>query len=438
MAVRKGKQVTKQQVHRKKVIYPVESGLASEETEKQYKWHFATFLKWVGLKYSVITPQRLLQLDELELQDLIIKYLDVHMHKEKGLSRSSIRNAMASILHFLEMNDIILNRRKIAKFVPRNEKKVQDRGYTRKEIQTLIDNATDKRFKTVILLLANGLRIGAIPGLEIRDKEEMPLPGQPKIYKINVYARSQKDEYYTFVTPECTKQIDDYLEFRRLQGEDTTIGTSPLIREQFEQGNRTLATKPRKMSLGSIEKTFERTVKRSGINTFGKVMMSHGCRKFAITEMIKEHVDWEVREFLVGHKHTRGVTGESYDRLTPADRLEEWKKCINALTIDKSFQLEKEIEVSKSETALKIAELQARNARLEAEHKEEYKRFGELQKDFNEMKQWLGGLNNDNREELLGQFYKLTADKVQDEYYNSDEYKQGLKQKQKQQRHHKK
>lgn len=38
-----------------------------------------------------------------------------------------------------------------------------------------------------------------------------------------------------------------------------------------------------------------------------QVMRTHGFRKFAITLMIKEKIDYEAREYPVGHKHSRGL-----------------------------------------------------------------------------------------------------------------------------------
>jgi hypothetical protein len=344
------------QQHRKKVIYPVERGLNSEESRKLYRFHFDTFLKWVGLRYSVITPERLLEIKPSQLESLIIEYLNEHMHKQKGLKHSTIRTAMAAILHFLDMNDILLNRRKITKLaIPPDEGHVSDLAYTRNQIQKLLDTS-DARFKMIILLLANGMRIGALPVLQLGDLTEIKLLDQPKIYKIWVYNRSKKDRYYTFVTPECTKTIDDYLDYRRKQGEDITVKTSPLIREQFRLGHRVQAEKPHSMVLGTIEKTLERIIKKSGIDTLGTVMMSHGFRKWAITQMKKAKVDFSDREYLVGHKMSRGLD-VSYDRTTEEERLEEWSKAINNLTINPAFHLEKELEVYKGETAQRIAEL---------------------------------------------------------------------------------
>ena len=42
----------------------------------------------------------------------------------------------------------------------------EDRSYTRQEIAELLRQSTDERFRAVILLMANGLRVGAIPELE--------------------------------------------------------------------------------------------------------------------------------------------------------------------------------------------------------------------------------------------------------------------------------
>ena len=38
------------------------------------------------------------------------------------------------------------------------------------------------------------------------------------IYKITVYV-GDKEEYFTFCTPETAKETDDYLEFRKIHGE---------------------------------------------------------------------------------------------------------------------------------------------------------------------------------------------------------------------------
>ena len=56
----------------------------------------------------------------------------------------------------------------------------------------------------------------------------------------------------------------------------------------------------------------------------------------------------------------------------------------------------------------------------------------DVRKEIHEVKQWLTGLEKGNRKELVGKFWELTANKIQDEWYDSDEYRQWQKQEQKQ------
>ncbi|HEY9387519.1 MAG TPA: hypothetical protein VIP70_10800 [Nitrososphaeraceae archaeon] len=68
------------------------------------------------------------------------------------------------------MNDVVLNWKKLKKFVGKaNGKRTLDRPYTHKENKQLLDRA-DPRMRVVILLMVSGgLRIGAIPDLRVGD-----------------------------------------------------------------------------------------------------------------------------------------------------------------------------------------------------------------------------------------------------------------------------
>jgi integrase len=71
--------------------------------------------------------------------------------------------------HFYDINDILLNWKKINAFLGQNNKVVNDRAYTKQEIALLLEKANE-RMKVLILLLASTeMRIGAIPALRIRN-----------------------------------------------------------------------------------------------------------------------------------------------------------------------------------------------------------------------------------------------------------------------------
>lgn len=122
--------------------------------------------------------------------------------REKKLSYNSISTRLNAIYHFYDMNDITLNKKKIKMFKGEYTKKVVDRAYTDKDIKKILD-VSDLRAKTIVLLMASsGIRIGALPGIRIRNLEKIN-----NIYKITVYEGSSS-QYFTFCTPECTSYID--------------------------------------------------------------------------------------------------------------------------------------------------------------------------------------------------------------------------------------
>jgi hypothetical protein len=120
-----------------------------------------------------------------------------------------------------------------------------------------------------------------------------------QLYKIQVYART-RDKYYTFCTPECYNAIEDYLDYRRRYGEKIT-DKSPLIREQFNVENPFTINSSKFVSEKGIEYLIDNLLKKSGVRKPKEVHMSHGFRKFFMTQcesspMKSVHVD-----MLIGH-----------------------------------------------------------------------------------------------------------------------------------------
>jgi integrase len=69
---------------------------------------------------------------------------------------------LTAILTFYDINDVILRKKKLARFLGEEDtRKHKDRAYTTEEIKKLLDYA-DIRSKVIVLLLAStGMRIGA-------------------------------------------------------------------------------------------------------------------------------------------------------------------------------------------------------------------------------------------------------------------------------------
>ena len=75
----------------------------------------------------------------------------------------------------------------------------KDRAYTIEEIRHLLEFC-DERAKALVLLLAStGIRIGAIPDLQLKHLKKIP---EYNLYQITIY-EGTKEEHFTFTTPEA-------------------------------------------------------------------------------------------------------------------------------------------------------------------------------------------------------------------------------------------
>ena len=338
------------------VIYSVTDGVTSKVTKQNYKKSFRRFLDHF-------------QMDDLELltqakenprhtESMIIDYIKSLM-ENRNLSHGSIRTYCFAIFHFFEMNDILLNKRKVMRFLPADEGAREDRGYTHEEIHEILSFCDQRERAMVLFMASTGMRIGAITTLQLADLSRRE---GYNLYRITVYASSRKDRYYTFCTPECAQALDSYLDYRSRFGE-TLEPTSPLIREQFDVRDSFQCKRAKHMSNDGTLRIIKQLLKRSGLRS-KNVKQNHGFRKFAITQMIKAQMDYDSREYLVGHRHSRGL-GVNYDRTTEEDRLQEYLKAVNHLTINEENRLRKQVAEKEYTIKVELEELRKQIAMIQ-------------------------------------------------------------------------
>ena len=143
-----------------RTVYSVTDGINSPHTRKKYAYHFRIFLK----HFDIASQEVLLDLkDPRYIETLIIRYIK-YLSEERHQVYSTIHNQVAAIFHFFEMNDVILNKRKVTRFIPPNESSNEDRPYTTNEIKRILEKC-DVRSRVIFLLMAStGMRLGAIIG----------------------------------------------------------------------------------------------------------------------------------------------------------------------------------------------------------------------------------------------------------------------------------
>jgi integrase len=347
------------------------NSLRSEATVSIYQFSLGHYMQYIRAnRVSSLVKQ-----DKKTIEQQIISYL-VDLRRNQKLSYASLSIRLAALRKFYEMNDVVLNWKKVSNYLGENVKMMKDRAYTTEEIQQLLVKA-DERTRVVILLLAStGIRIGAVPGLKLKHLTKVEDYG---LYEMTIYENT-KDEYYCFCSPECASAIDSYIAYRERCYE--RIGPeSPLIREQFDRDNPDKARHPRHVSLDTLVFLIREMLFSSGIQKIehltetksqGRhrkvVMTSHGFRKFATTNMIRSRLNPEAREMLLGHKI--GLSN-SYYKPDANEILQEYLKAVDLLTINEENRLKQTVKKLSSE-ADQIKVMREQIAQLQKQYTMQY------------------------------------------------------------------
>lgn len=323
------------------------NSVKSQKTRKDYAKSFGYYLNYVGKNENDLV--KLLEEEPKDIQSDIIDFIN-YLQNEKKSSSATVNAYVAAVKRFYEMNDIVLNWRKIHSYKNEFVKAVEDQPYTKDQIRLLLEK-TDQRNRAIILLMAcAGLRVGSIPNLKVGDLTPInELYGG--IYQITTYKKSAS-KYITFCTPECRKEIDGYLEYRRLRGEQITPD-SLLFRKNFNgyKNDDKDINSPKPLTAGSICFMVNLLLsKATRIRTSnGKrhnLMQCHGFRKFFATTISDAGVDSVWVEMLTGHR-----TGlkEIYNKpksmtiLQGNDRMFGYASAIDRLTINQENKLKAEV-----------------------------------------------------------------------------------------------
>lgn len=248
----------------------------------------------------------------------------------------------------MSVNDITLNTVKINRFIPPYVRNKKTRGYLISEIQRMLDIA-DERMRVVILLASSsGLRIGSIPDLNIGSFEPYH-----DLYKITVY-EGEPECYITFCSNECKKAIDAYLDMRSRYGEDISITSHPLIREQFDKRDPFAAAHPKRMKRISLRKKLTEMAEAAGLRTRTPLQGGHkgssprkeipitnGFRYHYITTLVNCKHPGELRFLLEGHNLK--YNDMFYVHVSHEDLYQSYMMAHDELLIDQSHKLREKI-----------------------------------------------------------------------------------------------
>jgi len=335
-----------------------EQSIKSENTRKLYRHNLEKFLEFSKIK----DLDSMLKVQSDRLQVMLEDYLFL---LKKKLSPNTIPVTFAAIEHFFIINDVNCNFKKLHKMYPAKIKKTGNKDWSTLEIQKMLRTAVKKRTRALILFLSStGCRVGIVEELKLKHLTEMP----SKCKSILFYEGST-EEYIGFLTPEASIALNEYLEERKLDGENINP-ESPVFREGYK-----LAMLPAKhISKQMTQSLVSKCIKKAGIKRIKSgrrfdVQQSHGFRKhFNKVLKLNNNVNSNIAEKLMGHKN--GLDGV-YLNPTKEECFKEFQKAIIDLTIEdtqrlatRNSKLEEENLVLEKKSE-RIEELERRLRRLE-------------------------------------------------------------------------
>ena len=145
------------------------NSVASVDSRKAYKIYLHKYLEIVGYRDNDLTE--LLSRDHKQIESEVIEFIITS--KEKGMKRAPITNYIKPVISFCKINDIMLNTKKINKFMPPNIRNKKTKGYSTEQIHRLLDIADERMSAVILLLCSTGVRIGSLPGLSVGSLEQV-------------------------------------------------------------------------------------------------------------------------------------------------------------------------------------------------------------------------------------------------------------------------
>ena len=383
-------------------------GIKSTETERKYKKLLERFLHSIpeqvydksvrkNIENSDINTNTKVFVDlAKQNSNLVTNIIATYIKEEKKLvesgniSSGTLENHIKPIKVLLDSNRVAIHWKSLRKLYPRKQSTVEDRAYTKQELQKMLDVAHDITDKVIITLFSSGgFRLEAWNYFTWKDlKMFKNEDGSYKGGALRIYANDQ-EEYWTHITPEACKYIKLYTEKWK-----TDIGEYPKKDQPLLKAVK-YPTIHRLNSMG-VKKRIEKLAKSIGMRQSlpeGKkrydVPLDHGFRKYFNTMMRRAKVNFLDKEDMMGHKV--GLE-RHYERYQEEDfeRFPEYQKAIPFLTISDEDRLRYENQQKQGE----IEYVQKKNEQLEGitkiiekqektQHESLLQKMDSMQKEFN-------------------------------------------------------
>jgi integrase len=312
-------------------------------TRKSYEYSIRKYMNWLGCKDGNTDQILNGNGDGRKIENRLIDFVDVM--RAAGRSQKALRVYYFALKGFLTWNDVTgINWMKIEVVLGKGFKKTFDEAYSYDQIEQMLRFANLRGKVLILMMLSSGIRSGAIADMKLRDIEYI---SKHKLYQIKVYNESDEHRYTSFLTPDASAYLQEYLNYRERICHEKLISTSPLIREEFNSRTSRKVNKdlPRPMTTNGIATQIFRLVYKAGIRSEQNILkigsgkrhsnqLMHGLRKtFKEKCMSAPNMNPVIIEYLMGHLGSLGLEKDYYQ---PKDSalLTEYLKAVPNLTLN--------------------------------------------------------------------------------------------------------
>lgn len=327
-----------------------------KETQRNYLFSLQAYTELIKL-----TPSELIDEADADTATGILPrkrrirshLLDFKEHLiSKGLADFTIKNRLTGVRSFYSAFDIelpkLLSEKRRAVTIKEN-----DEIPTKSDIQDVLRIA-DPLEKAIILTgAASGLAANEIRNLKLSDFEKGYDP-KTEICTLDLRRLKARVDFITFLTPEATRSIRAYLEFRGRESKSPTAdrkiqldkqAVTPgsylfILRQVPDEYLETRDEELRKISLNALNKMFASLSDRARKNTKNgtyNIIRSHTMRKVFSTTIQNAGAPYLFKEQCLGHKISN--TDKAYSKPSVDANLEMYRKYIPYLTIEKNLDV---------------------------------------------------------------------------------------------------
>jgi len=229
------------------------------------------------------------------------------------------------------MADVSIPWEKITRGLPRGRRYADDRAPTLEEIRKLCEYP-DRRIKPLVYtMVSSGIRVGAWDYLHWGNIRPIEQDGKIVAARMLVYA-DEDGSYIGYITPSAYRELAEWMKYREESGEIIS-DDSWVMRDLWDTQvkiSKGLITIPKQLTSIGVKRLMERAI------------WAQGLRKEL--EAGKKRHPFPTNHFLRKYFKTRCELAGMKPINTENDLLQDYLKCIDALTIQKDETLQEQVK----------------------------------------------------------------------------------------------